>query len=337
MTARLRVSAPGKLMIAGEYAVLSGGTCLVTAVDRRAFATLDDDGSGAAGHGSPGASPRSPDRPVLTPEVRVARRRAETLLGPVPATLTLSIDVTALRNEEQGTKLGLGSSAAGAAAAAGVIFAHHGHDLTDEAVRMRVLEVALSGHREVAPEGSGADVAAAVLGGFVTFRRANDDIDVERVAWPKHAEVAVVWTGVEAKTSELVRRVNVLKNGDPARHDGLVAHISRAAQALIGAAKRGDAPAIVDAARAHGDAMAALGDASGAPIVEARHREVMRLAAEAGGAAKPSGAGGGDVAVAFFADRTARDRFEVACAKHDFALLSLTLGEGGVVREPDAP
>jgi hypothetical protein len=41
----LLVSAPGKMMIAGEYAVLHGAEALVAAVDRRAFARFR---SGAA-------------------------------------------------------------------------------------------------------------------------------------------------------------------------------------------------------------------------------------------------------------------------------------------------
>jgi phosphomevalonate kinase len=174
---------------------------------------------------------------------------------------------------------------------------------------------------------------AAVLGGFVAYSLAHDDYQTARIAWPESARISVVWTGVEARTSELLRRVNLLRNGDPARHDALTARIARAADALIGAARRGDASGIVEAARAHGEAMTALGDASGAPIVEPRLREVMRLAAGAGGAAKPSGAGGGDVAVAFFADAAAEARFEGACAKRDFTLLSLALGEGGLARE----
>ncbi|MEY4583034.1 MAG: hypothetical protein RL701_7737, partial [Pseudomonadota bacterium] len=37
---KLVVSAPGKLMVIGEYAVLEGAEAVVAAVDRRAYASL---------------------------------------------------------------------------------------------------------------------------------------------------------------------------------------------------------------------------------------------------------------------------------------------------------
>ena len=85
------------------------------------------------------------------------------------------------------------------------------------------------------------------------------------------------------------------------------------------ALRAGDAERTVAAAAAYGEAMARLGAAAGLPIVEDRLAHIAALAAEAGGAAKPSGAGGGDVAVAFFASESAAQRFERACATRPFA------------------
>ena len=48
--------------------------------------------------------------------------------------------------------------------------------------------------------------------------------------------------------------------------------------------------------------MAALGRAAGVEIATEEIAAIMSIAAELGGAAKPSGAGGGDVAIAFGAD-----------------------------------
>jgi mevalonate kinase len=45
--------------------------------------------------------------------------------------------------------------------------------------------------------------------------------------------------------------------------------------------------------------MQALGDAAGANIVTEKHATLARLARRHGGSAKPSGAGGGDLGVAF--------------------------------------
>ena len=77
-------------------------------------------------------------------------------------------------------------------------------------------------------------------------------------------------------------------------------------------------------------AMEALGDAAGAPIVEERLRKVSALARECGGAAKPSGAGGGDVALAVFDSTDAASRFESAAKVADIEILDVPLGGPGV-------
>ncbi|MBW2460662.1 MAG: hypothetical protein JRH11_03375 [Deltaproteobacteria bacterium] len=107
----------------------------------------------------------------------------------------------------------------------------------------------------------------------------------------------------------------------------MIARIGAAAVMLAGAT---DAQTLIAAAEAHGEAMAELGDRAGAPIVEERLRKVMLAAKAAGGAAKPSGAGGGDVAIAFFACKDRARRFETACIEAGFTPLPLGLGEGGV-------
>ncbi len=320
----MRVSSPGKLVIAGEYAVLEGAPALVAAVDRRAVARWVP-GSQAGTDGSAGARGGSRETPVLPAEALVARRMAEEVCGVVPQELQLS--VTALRQD--GRKLGLGSSAAGAAAAAGAVFAWHGHEVSATAVRSQVLAAAMAGHRQVAPEGSGVDVAASVLGGFVRFRRTGDDFEAEPVTWPDGLEVRVVWTGAEARTSDLVARVRDLARSAPDVYRGRIDAVREAAAGFLRAVSEGRSGDAVRAADAHHEAMAALGEAAGAPIVEERLAQIAGLARAAGGAAKPSGAGGGDVAVAFFTGAAETARFEAACRGAGLSLLDLGVGAEG--------
>ena len=56
------------------------------------------------------------------------------------------------------------------------------------------------------------------------------------------------------------------------------------------------------------------------------------LARACGGAAKPSGAGGGDVGLAFFADRQAADAFRAGAAEVDLPILSVKIGARGLAR-----
>ena len=145
------VSAPGKAFVCGEYAVTQGAPAIVAAVDRRVEAGWDGTGDG---------HPRGP-------EAEAAFSAAQEVFGAVDRSPALERGALFA----DGTKLGLGSSAAGAVAIVGAVAARHGNDLRDASVRRRVFECALRGHAQIAPNGSGADVAAAAYGGFVSVDR----------------------------------------------------------------------------------------------------------------------------------------------------------------------
>lgn len=312
---RFRVSAPGKMMISGEYAVLDGAEAIVAAVDRRAFATL---------------SVAPVVGPIPAPEVQAAFRQAQARAGQV--TGHVALDVSSMR--QGGLKIGLGSSAAGAAAAAGLVYAEHGQDIESTAVRSEILRAALDGHRAVSPKGSGADVAAAVHGGFLRFRRLDDTTETHVLDWPSSVEVRVVWTGQEARTSDFVAKVEGLAAASPDRHRRVLAALGAEADAFVSAALAKDVGGIIESTQAYGAAMGELGHAAGIDIVTDTLGMVADLARKSGGAAKPSGAGGGDVALCLFPDPAAAERFERACAGAGLQLLSIKLGVPGVRLEP---
>lgn len=307
-------SAPGKALLCGEYAVLQGAPAIVAAVDRRVSVAWSDEAV------------------AMAPEVEATLRLAQAELGHVGSAVTL--DASGLRRGE--VKLGLGSSAAGAVAAAGAVLASHGRSLQDAATRARVLELALAGHASVAPDGSGVDVAASTLGGFLRFTRAEEDVEANAVSPPQGLAICLIWTGHAARTSELLGKVRALQTRDPkmyrSRMDGLCESAARFASAFEGER----ATDVVAEAAAYGSAMARLGEAADAPIVDARLRLVAELASRFSGSAKPCGAGGGDVAIAFFVDPEAARRFELDCSAHSLQPVDVAWGEVGVRAEAGA-
>lgn len=314
-TSNLVVSAPGKLMVSGEYAVLEGAEAVVAAVNRRAFARI-----------------RIGDASEASAEARAAYAQVERALGPLghgPA-----VDVSSLRS--QGAKLGLGSSAAAAAAAAGLAFAEHGYKLDSLEDRARVFQAAYRGHQDIAPQGSGADVAASVYGGFLRFRRHGEAAEVAPIAWPSGLRVSVVWTGQEARTSTFLARVSALAAARPALHRERIEALKQEAARFLRSIQAADVPGVLASTAAYGVAMGQLGEAAGVSIVTDTLRQVADLANQAGGAAKPSGAGGGDVALALFPDDASERRFAALCKDSSFSLLSIELGAQGVCREGPA-
>jgi phosphomevalonate kinase len=307
--ATFAASAPGKMMIAGEYAVLEGAEAIVAAVGRRAYAQLGAiEAEGVVPH-----------------EAAAARLAAERKVGAAPGTLT--IDVAEL--QQDGRKLGLGSSAAAAAAAAGVVFAAHGLRPSDPAVRDQVLAAALEGHRSVAPHGSGADVAAAVLGGFVRFRKLGAGVEAHSLVWPTGLELVVVWTGKPARTSDMLSKLRDFSAKDEAGYRARMRALADQSDQLVSALIAGDAAGAVEGVDGYGNAMEELGIAAGIGIVEETCARIREIARANRGAAKPSGAGGGDVAIAVFSKTSSADAFRAGCDQAGFEVLSLELGVQG--------
>jgi len=261
----------------------------------------------------------------MPPEVEATLARAKAICGDVRG--VLDVDASALRRDA--SKLGLGSSAAAAAAAAAAVFATHGHALDDPTVVRRVFDCALEGHASVAPQGSGVDVAASAFGGFLRFRR-EVEIELERLAAPSDLCIELVWTGHAARTSELVGKVFDLRERAPGDYRQRMESLNILASDFAEAFERGSASHVVRAAASYAAAMAALGEAAQAPIVDARLRQVAELAGRFSGSAKPCGAGGGDVAVAFFVDSEAASSFKLACEDEGLHPIEVSWGAPGV-------
>ncbi|HEY3358228.1 MAG TPA: hypothetical protein VGQ83_33580, partial [Polyangia bacterium] len=118
------VRAPGKAFVSGEYAVLHGAPAVVVAVARYAVARL---------------APGSVDE--LSPFLAAVVARCPAPPGTIPV-----VDTSALAAHD-GTKLGLGSSAAATVAAAGVIRAAAGVRLDDPAAREQLVALCVDAHR----------------------------------------------------------------------------------------------------------------------------------------------------------------------------------------------
>lgn len=313
------VSAPGKLFLAGEYGVLYGGPCLLAAVNRRARAY--------------------PGRPArgATPLLLAARAEAARLLaemgrgceGPVPST-----DTRAFRAGR--TKLGLGSSAAAAVSCLAAFLVQNGLDLSMHLAE--VMSAAVRAHRTAqSGKGSGADVAASTKGGVIRARLQDDGgIETDAVSIPRGLAMAVVWSGRPASTPALIAKVEGFRERDPERHGRIMRDIGEAASRMAHAAITQDTGTWLDGVKTHHRLFRELGRAADAEIVEDRLEAIASLAEEHTGAAKPSGAGGGDLAVAFFPDPDRKEAFEAAAARRGLMILDLSVDPRGVtLHAPD--
>lgn len=328
---RISASAPGKLVLLGEYLVLDGATALVMACDRRCKAEI---------RLTPGANSRlttcMPD--PETTEFAAGQASGATLVDTVVAELAPQLQPQTWKARLDSSaffagklKLGLGSSAAALVAFAG---ACRGASGQPQASLMDLVEA----HRAFqGGAGSGIDVAASLTGGTLRFQL--DSAGQARagsVRLPKSVGFAGVFAGGSASTPGLVSLYRQWADAGSAGSASLRQQMRAVAEEGNLAVAEGDGAAFVAAIASYGDCLARLGDQIGADLVTDVHGQIGQLAAKYGLAYKVSGAGGGDVGIACGLDADALESFSRHAADEDFLVVSLKADEHGLMVEEHA-
>lgn len=306
----MRACAPGKLVWLGEYAVLDGAPAVVAAVDR--YACAERGASRSGWH-------------LTASNLSLARAWPADIAPDDPLALALSLlDVLAdagliereaghhivLDSAElfvDGGKTGLGSSAAIVTALCRLL-------VPDLGVERAFTLIDQAHRRAQRGLGSGVDVAAALHGGVHIFQRAVPAVapTMTRVALPRDLHWCAVYTGAATSTAQYlaqIRRWQARTTWEASAYrDAMQATAAAGAQALA----NGDAAEFCAAAARYGEVLDAFGRAAGVDIMSAVHTRLAAMAKEAGVAYKSSGAGGGDMGVAFATDRSALARFQSA-------------------------
>ena len=324
------LSAPGKLFVAGEYAVLWGGTARVLAVSPRAWAALalrEDRrvclhlAEGALfGEATPAGVLWS--HPVTQPFLFAARAldNAFAAHGQAALGFELAMAPTPLL---QGHKLGLGSSARAAVLATKAALLALGSAKNPLLLALRAHADAQNG------KGSGADVATCQLGGLVRYVRPPSPGTRPQVhsLHPRPFALAYVFTGQSASTPAMLQAVE-------ARHE------AKARQAFVVSSDiwgeqlerawlQGEFEALAEATEA---LQALLDGLLGERLPAQEH--ILRLARAYGCAAKQSGAGGGDGCIVFAPDEGRRDEALEGLRRRGFWGTPLQT-EAGVAIESD--
>jgi phosphomevalonate kinase len=312
LATRIEASAPGKVVLWGEYAVLAGAPALVMAVNRRAYCTVD---RGTTGWRISTCGFKGDETTLSIDDLRALRTPpAASLIGHLIATrsaarwpLALDARLCTAAFHSHGAKLGLGSSAALTVACQAALAR-----LINEPPS---LDHALEAHRALQHGGSGLDVAAAFHGGLVRFE--GGAAERVQVALPAHV---FVWTGRSASTPDHLARFNAWRaSGDLAALHALAA----GARALF------EQPDTAALAR-YADALRALDDAGQLGIWSEPHRVLANLAMAHHLVYKPCGAGGGDVGVAFAPPGVPLDGFRRDAQAGGFSILQLESADHGV-------
>ncbi|MBL8620673.1 MAG: hypothetical protein JNK64_05190 [Myxococcales bacterium] len=295
-------TAPGKIMLAGEYAVLDGGTAVVIAVDRRVRATV------------------GPAPVALSEFLAAAAEALDRDVGAAAAAALRAVTVDSEALRQDGHKLGLGSSAAATVAAvAAALHAVGGFERARVGRLAAAAHAAAQGRRGAA--GSGADIAASTWGGAIAFTRGA----VAPIVLPPGLALDVAWTGAPADTATLVAAVTAARP-----RPGVEAALAAIADASAALAAATSAPAALAAFAAAADATARLASATGVALVPDAVRALQARLAPLGAVAKTTGAGGGDLVVIARPDALDRNLATAALVEAGLCPLSLALDPTGV-------
>jgi phosphomevalonate kinase len=297
-------------MLAGEYAVLEGHEAIVAAIERRAVASLGDT-----------LWPEGPFLQAVVEELRDSGRSEEIL----QRALRVRVDTGAFRHGDR--KLGLGSSAAATTAAAALAL---GVGASIEEIHRLAHRAHARAQTSLGAAGSGADVAASAHGGCAAIATAGAQPCTVRPLPCERASqhLALVWTAQAASTPHLVAAVHGFREAERERYDLQIQQIARAAAEFVAALA--NPSRLVEATYQGAAATRALGEAAAVSLWLPEHQRLSDLAAEHGGALKPTGAGGGDLALAAFADPADCRAFLKKCRQRGIYCLEFAVAREGV-------
>lgn len=222
--------------------------------------------------------------------------------------------VTSELDSHDGKKFGLGSSAAVTVAVVKALGSFYGLNLS----KMDVYKLASIAHLSVQGNGSLGDIAASAFGGIIAYRSPDrnwvfnmvrnhslskllkldwPNLRIEPLHLPKELEMVVGWTGSPASTSILVDRIALTKAQKVDKYQHFLKSSRQSVEQLIQGFRDNDAKMIKQMISSYRQVLTDLARFSDVHIETKMLTKLCDIAESLGGAAKTSGAGGGDCGI----------------------------------------
>ncbi|STY44707.1 mevalonate kinase [Listeria grayi] len=323
MKHEIKVKVPGKLYVAGEYAVVeSGNTAVLTAVDKYISLTLTDHERNELWipHYKEPVSWEIGDelKPegehwVFTAEainiVTTYLRKEGIALSPVKLVIETELI------DDSGAKYGLGSSAAATVAVVNALTAR----FAPETSIIKRFKLAALSHLVVQGNGSCGDIASCMYGGWIAYTTFDQEWVKHRLAyktldyfletdWPQlkieplespEMIFSVGWTGNPVSTGKLVSQIAAFKAENHASYQEFIEGTKKAVKKILTAFREKNNAILIEAITENRLWLQKLGQSAGVEIETALLRKLADSAKELGGVGKSSGSGGGDCGIAF--------------------------------------
>ena len=350
------ITAPGKLILLGEYAVLEGAPCLATAVDRRVSVnvvsnhrqkhhtlSLPHTNIGTIRFGSssfetdriPGLAAYQSDqlRPIL--DILRSTRTFGSVNNSQSQAIDITIDAGSLFSND-GYKYGFGSSAAITVA----LLAMDALFIGEQPINPeKLLDRSIKIHRKLqSGRGSGIDIAVSTYGGIIEFQshpsRKNGLPNALGVAPLPGLYIGAVWSGRSASTVRFLSGLARFKKQRPDIYKMIMNRLMETSRIGIAAFREKQVDRFLMAVDHYYRHLIDLSIHSDLPIVSPVHKQLALIAGSQSGVYKPSGAGGGDTGLFFTASSLQMRRLAENYKNAGFKVFDLMLGTAGVDLSP---
>lgn len=201
---KITVSAPGKLMLFGEHAVVYDHPCIVTAVDQRMFVTVEITDSGKFEIEAPDVKVSNYSKKISEigdGEIPKGAQFVEAAVRNIVKKHKLKISgLKITTRSEFSSQFGFGSSSASTVCVVKAMSEVFNLKFSKE----QIFDLAFKTVLDVQGKGSGFDVAAGVWGGTLYFFTGGKIVQPLNI---KELSLIVGYTGIKADTVTLVNQV----------------------------------------------------------------------------------------------------------------------------------
>ena len=325
--------ASGKIIFAGEYAVLEGAPSIVLATDKQIHVKFEKRTDGLLFRCVGGEKDVDVSTSIEKGGIHFfedfahhdfLKRLVDHLLQDEPYAKilsqgwTITIDSTAFFDLDE--KLGIGSSAAIVVAFMKVL-----EQVAERTLDIKSLWQKMQDAHTVAQnkKGSGADVATALLNQTCLFKNKQGDFVLEPLALPETIHVRFFWTGKGASTPALLKKLDAWHADDEQGYQSIMAQMNQQMEVIVAYL---DQNRMLDDLDGFTALLRELDRHASIGIFTKEHEDLWRLAQECEGVIyKSCGAGGGDLGMAVSLDKNAILDFSNKANSYNVSLTSMNI------------
>ena len=316
----IKVSAPGKLMLFGEHAVVHGKPCIVTAVDQRMEVKAEFNGEDELVVNAPQLGIKNYKRTVNelgSQEMPKQVSFVEAVVKRFYEKYGLKKGLNITTHSQFSHTFGFGSSSAITIATLKALSLLYKIRLTEN----EIFNLSYQSVLDIQGVGSGFDLAAALWGGTLLYKKAAKLVKQVKV---KKLPFIVCYSGIKADTPTLVRQVEELKRRQPGKVNKIFRQMDKISLRTASLLAREE---WVEIGRLMNENQRLLEELEVSTLLL---EKLIKAALDAGAwGAKLSGAGGGDNIITL-CSKEKRKRVERALIKGGGKIMKVKLNARGV-------